>query len=455
MLNNNLPPNLSALKAGWSWLKLGDVCEVNPKLPINKLKDDLDVSFLPMKAVEELSGRIDISDERKLGKVKKGYTYFENEDVIFAKITPCMENGKVAILNKLKNGIGFGSTEFHVLRCSDAVLNKYLFNYLIQSSYRKIAKRNMTGTAGQLRFPKRFIENTEIPLPPLAEQKKIVAKIEELFSELDNGIEQLKKAKQQLKIYRQVVLNWAFSGKLVRGKTADSKGKTEIFKAAEPKVEYNASHPELVSGSNGLPVGWKWVKLGDVAKIKGGKRLPKGESYSEIKTDFPYIRVIDFENMSVKMDDLRYLKKETQNHIKNYFISKKDLYISIAGTIGRVGTIPEKLDGANLTENAAKITEIQNYNLIFLSYLMNSSLVQNQIKTLTISTTQPKLALFRIEKLDLPQPPIQQQLQIVEEIESRFSVADKLEQTIDENLSKSETLRQSILKKAFEGGWCN
>ena len=165
MINNSFPSN-------WSWVKLCDVCEINPKLPNNKFKEDIGVSFLPMKFVEELSGKINVSNERKLDNVRKGYTYFENEDIIFAKITPCMENGKIAIVNKLKNGIGFGSTEFHVLRCSNIILNKYLFNYLIQNSYRKLAQRNMTGTAGQLRVPKRFIENTEIPLPPLPSKKK-------------------------------------------------------------------------------------------------------------------------------------------------------------------------------------------------------------------------------------------------------------------------------------------
>ncbi len=279
----------------------------------------------------------------------------------------------------------------------------------------------------------------DLPLPPLPEQKKIVEKIEELFSGLDIGVASLKKAKEQIRLYRQSVLASAFSGKLTRG--AYLNGVQGVTKAAEPKVDY----------INELPDGWKWVKLGQIAKVKGGKRLPKGEIYSETVTPHPYIRVTDFENMTVNINDLRYLKIATQKQIKNYTISKNDLYISIAGTIGRVGLIPNQLDGANLTENAAKITEIENFSLKYLSYFMNSTFVQNQIKSLTISTTQPKLALFRIEKLDLIQPSMNEQIQIVEEIEKRFSEADNLEKAIDESLAESETLRQSILKQAFEG----
>src|SRR4051794_29807175 len=102
--------------------------------------------------------------------------------------------------------------------------------------------------------------------------------------------------------------------------------------------------------NNQLPKDWKWVKLGEVAKVKGGKRLPKGEPYAVKKTDFPYLRVVDFENMSINQTDLKYLNEHTQKQIKNYTITSDDLYISIAGTIGRVGMIPATLSGSNITE---------------------------------------------------------------------------------------------------------
>ncbi|HEV8512931.1 MAG TPA: restriction endonuclease subunit S, partial [Cyclobacteriaceae bacterium] len=155
-----------------------------------------------------------------------------------------------------------------------------------------------------------------------------------------------------------------------------------------------------------LPKGWKWVKLKEIAEVKGGKRLPKGAEYEDGKTEFPYIRVTDFENNTINQNNLKYLNSKVQNAIKNYTISSEDLYISIAGTIGKVGLVPINLCGANLTENAAKITQIKNINLKYLLCLLNSETVQKQIQKQTIATTQPKLALYKIENLDLILPPI-------------------------------------------------
>ena len=168
-----------------------------------------------MKNVEEESGRMDLSIKKIHNEVKKGYTPFINGDILFAKITPCMENGKVAVADNLQNGIGFGSTEFHVIRLlSNELSKKYFFFFLVQDSFRKIAQRYMKGTAGQLRVPSQYLEQVLIPLPPLNEQKRIVSRLEELFTKLDAGIEYLKKNQILLKKYRQSILKHAFEGKL-------------------------------------------------------------------------------------------------------------------------------------------------------------------------------------------------------------------------------------------------
>ena len=144
------------------------------------------VSFVPMSAVDECLGVIGISEERPLAEVSKGYTAFEDGDVLFAKITPCMENGKVALARNLTNGIGRGSTEFYILRPSHRVLGEYIYHFVRQTRFREEAKRNFTGTAGQQRVPRSFMESVSVPRPPLDEQRKIVgilnraAKIERL-----------------------------------------------------------------------------------------------------------------------------------------------------------------------------------------------------------------------------------------------------------------------------------
>ena len=198
-----------------------------------------------------------------------------------------------------------------------------------------------------------------------------------------------------------------------------------------------------------LPQGWVECQLKDIATVKGGKRLPAGAKYSESITNYPYIRVTNFENMTVNTNDLKYLTPEIQNKIKNYTISKEDIYISIAGSIGKVGIIPDKLDGANLTENAAKI--IHCINKKFLTYILNSIEIQNQISTYTKSTTQPKLALYRIEELKILLPPLKEQKRIVEKIESEFAKIDEGLEHLEQAKEKIKQYRQSVLKSAFEG----
>lgn len=204
------------LPEGWVWKKIADIAFVNPKLPLNDIQDDLEVSFLPMKYVEEVVNKIHLIEFKKYGQVKKGFTPMIDGDVIFAKITPCMENGKIAVVHSLKNGVGFGSTEFHVFRCKQGYLNHYLFYFLIQERIRQEAEKNMTGAVGQRRVPKKFLEELEIPVPPnLEEQHHIVSEIEKRLSVADKLEESIHTALQQAEALRQSILKKAFEGKLV------------------------------------------------------------------------------------------------------------------------------------------------------------------------------------------------------------------------------------------------
>ena len=157
-------------------VKLGECCEINPKKAKDtRLADEIEVSFVSMPSVSE-KGEIDPSDIRKYEVVKKGFTYFAENDVLFAKITPCMENGKGAVAKGLMNGIGFGSTEFHVLRPIEGLSNSYWI-YIITSfkTFRRDAKANMTGSAGQRRTPASFLESYEVSLPPIELQNQFAA----------------------------------------------------------------------------------------------------------------------------------------------------------------------------------------------------------------------------------------------------------------------------------------
>lgn len=176
----------------WPIKKLGEVAEINPKKSeVNGISDLIEVSFIPMQAVDDESGTITDNQVRKLGDVKKGHTYFKSNDVLFAKITPCMQNGKFAIARNLKNGIGFGSTEFHVIRPLDQVLSEWVYLLIRQKSFREEAEKQMTGTAGQQRVPREYLENLEIPVPGIEEQRRIVKKLEKIFDAKKLASEQL------------------------------------------------------------------------------------------------------------------------------------------------------------------------------------------------------------------------------------------------------------------------
>lgn len=170
-------------------VKLGDCCELNPCAPQNL--PNILYSFVPMSAIG-INGEIDNSEYRKLEDLKGGYSYFINGDVLFAKITPCMENGKGAVALNLKNNIGFGSTEFHVLRPKTNVISSYWLYLLTKTDkFRQAAEKSMTGSAGQKRVPISFIRNYQIALPIITEQhriEKIIYKINEILGFLEKKL---------------------------------------------------------------------------------------------------------------------------------------------------------------------------------------------------------------------------------------------------------------------------
>ena len=153
--------------------KLGECTVINPKKSMDtRLKEDLIISFVPMASVGE-DGSIDTSEKKLYREVKSGFTYFIEGDVLFAKITPCMENGKGAVAINLYNGIGFGSTEFHVIRPLEGFTNPvWLYNLSVSKKFRLEAEANMTGSAGQKRTPASFLQNYEIKLPPIELQNQ-------------------------------------------------------------------------------------------------------------------------------------------------------------------------------------------------------------------------------------------------------------------------------------------
>ncbi len=414
-MQNNLPPNLPVLKAGWSWVKLGDIGKVvSGGTPSTKVEEYFDgnISWLtpadltgyPHKFISR--GRRNISEK---GLKSSSAKLIPKGSILFSSRAPI---GYVVIAqNDISTNQGFKN-----LIPKQNVFNEYVYYYLKAS--KQLAESNASGTTFKEISAKSFA-NLPIPLPPLPEQRRIVEKIEELFSELDNGIDNLKKAKAQIKTYRQAVLKFAFEGKLVQGEGKKAKGKSE----------------------NGeLPDGWEFVNLDDAAAINMGQS-PPGTSYNKEGEGMPLINgPVEFGPLPLSKTIMsKFTTKPTK------ICDEHDLILCVRGsTTGRTNIAGFK---ACIGRGVAAIKA--KYNQGYLNYFI---LFKRQfIYDLGTGSTFPSVSASQIKSICFPLAPINQQTQIVEEIERRFSVADKMEAAIEESLKKSEALRQSILKQAFEG----
>lgn len=213
LLNNVFNGNFSANAATWNLRKISDLAEINPRKP--ELSSDTQCTLLPMASVAEVTGALLINDTIKFDEGKRrNLTFMQDDDVIFAKITPCMENGKIALVRNLVNGIGFGSTEFHVLRTGPELLSEYLWYFLVSDDYRAVAQRAMTGAVGQQRVPKAFLAETEILVPPISEQRRLIHLIRENLVVTDNFSEQIDGQLKRSSSLRRALLQAAFTGQL-------------------------------------------------------------------------------------------------------------------------------------------------------------------------------------------------------------------------------------------------
>lgn len=202
---------------------------------------------------------------------------------------------------------------------------------------------------------------------------------------------------------------------------------------------------------------WEIKKISEIATIKGGKRLPKGYILQKENNGHPYITVSDMKENGIILDNIKFVPLEILDKIKNYKIYLNEIYISVAGTIGNVGIVPKELDGANLTENADKFTNIKINQLYFL-YFLKSQFFQNNITNIKTMSAQPKLAIQRLEKISIPVPPLEEQEKIVSILSKQDEVIEKLEKLIDLKVRQKKGLMQRLLSgklrlKGFSGEW--
>lgn len=460
------------LPPGWTWTTLGEIGVLVRGVSYTKGESSKHPAkgLLPILRANNINGEINFDDlvfvpaERvdDEQRVKAG-------DVVIAMSSGSKDLvGKAAIAKSDFDG-GFGAF-CGVFRGSDK-LNRLLLGYFFQTqSYRQAISSFSSGVnINNLR--RQNIESIRLPLPPLPEQHRIVAKIEALFSELDKGVEQLKTAQQQLKVYHQSVLKWAFEGRLTeqwrKSEIRNSKSETarelierirrereERAKAAGKKLKPipPLSEKELAELPR-LPEGWVWVRFGDV--VQSFRRGPFG---STVRKEFfvPFgVKVYEQQNAIYKSEKLgRYfITKEKFRELDSFEVNPGDYVVSCSGTIGRIFKLPKGAPTGIINQALLRIRILSSILTHgFFVNLFESTSFQRRILKDAKGTAMVNIA--GIKDLGLTPFPIcsrDQQHQVVEEIETRLSVCDKLEETIAESLQQAEALRQSILKKAFEG----
>lgn len=393
-MSNKLPKD-------WKWVKMGDIVTLS-SIKHSPIKPE-DLFYIGLEHIEKHTGKL--TSKVGLYKITTIKNKFSKGDILYGKLRP---NLNKVYLSKEE---GVCSTDILVLKLSNECLGKYLHPIMFSTPFVNKMSDNTSGV-NLPRVSTKFILNYEIPLPPLETQHAIVSKIEELFSELDKGIEDLKTAQLQLKTYRQSVLKWAFEGKLTNKKVKDGV----------------------------LPKGWKVVKMSDIIKLSPLKHKPEKDE------DLFYIGLEHIEKHTGKLKSTVGIEKIKT--VKNKFVKGDILYGKLRPNLNKVYLSKE--EGVCSTDILVlKLGE--NCLGKYLHQIMLSTTFVNQMSENTSGVNLPRVSTKFILNYEIPLPSINEQLEIIQEIESRLSVADKMEGNITHSLLQVESLRQSILKKAFSG----
>lgn len=333
--------------------------------------------------------------------------------------------------------------------------NKFLL-FLLYSLKRKILEDAYGGAQPNISSGK--IELMEIPLPPLREQHRIVDKIEELFSDLDKGIESLKTAQQQLKVYRQAVLKSAFMGDFTKDKRAGGKYPKVLSLLMEldtyrVNLKVHLKYPPIQNDNDlpQIPNEWKWVRNEALLKyVTSGSRDWK-KYYNDKGSVF--IRTQDIKTNVLDLNDAAFVLLPKKVEGKRSLVEPNDLLMTITGAnVGRVAIIPKDIPESYVSQSVALMKLLDNRISRYLWYYFQSrTFGEGLVGGLVYGVGRPVLSLENMREVPVALCSVEEQEDIVQEIESRLSVCDKIEENIEQSLLQAEVLRQSILKKAFEG----
>ncbi|PKM24083.1 MAG: hypothetical protein CVV09_16800 [Gammaproteobacteria bacterium HGW-Gammaproteobacteria-13] len=416
----------------WDWnvKRLGDICAVITKgttpTTVGFSYQPTGINFVKVESIDGF-GNIDLKkvahiseeahDALKRSKLREGDILYSIAGAI----------GRTAIV-KLHHLPANTNQALAIVRPEGQIHTPYL-RFALASETQLSHISQISVSSAQANISLKDVSSFSIAFPSPPEQQKISA----ILTAVDDKLGVVARQIEATQTLKQGLMQTLFS----RGVgTQDANGRWE------PHVEFKDS--ELGS----IPSDWTVATVGDVCEVKGGKRLPKGETLTEENTGYPYIRVTDMFMGGVDPTGILYVPSQVQASIARYTISKHDIFISVAGTLGLVGIVPEELDGANLTENADKLTDIK-INRDYLFYCLCSDAIQDLIAREATSNAQPKLALTRIREFSFPLPPDEEQARIATIL---VSVDEKL-RLLSTKRESFLSLKRGLMQKLLTGEW--
>ena len=460
---------MKSIQSEWPIKKLLEVVIFNPKVPKGAIADSQAVVFVPMAAVGPGSNTIDLSQRKIYSEVKKGFTPFCARDVLFAKITPCMENGKSCVVPSIDTSYAFGSTEFYVLRCGTEILPEYLYFLISSVAFRKKAAAQMTGAVGQQRVPLSFLQNIEISLPPLSEQQAIASRLGSLKDSIRTVFDQLERIHVKVDRYHSSVLNFACSGRLKsnekssvvasddflkkilhlrqfqweEGEIAALKRKGKLSNGDRWKSKYRS--PAVVSTDlPELPSGWCWASLNQLSSVITSGSRGWAEFYSDEGAVF--IRSQNINRDTLDLTDVAHVMLPSNAEGTRTKILENDLLVIITGAnVTKAAIVDRPLSEAYVSQHVALIRPVVPELARFMHLsLMNPGWGRRILGKLAYGAGKPGLNLDNLRDLPIAIPPETEVRNVVEYVDG---LLERRKLVVDAG-SKAQKMATSIESSA-------
>jgi len=454
----NSKHNLSELPKGWACARLDDVSDIirGISFPKDAKTKTYQEGYIACLRTANVQREVDWSDLWFVPSefVRRDQQLLQEHDILISTANSLELVGKVCQVRILTHPATLGAF-IAAIRISPLVNPKFFYFQIASSDIQASIRACASTTTNISNVNTNRLKEIQLFTSPLNEQKRIVAKIEELFTRLDAGIEALKKVKAELKRYRQAVLKYAFEGKLTAEWREKNKDKLEpasnllerIAKEREKNTKDKAKKLPPLDTSNlpELPEGWEWTKVHSVCETTSGG-TPSRRKPEYYGGDIPWLKSGELNDGIVKSAEETITRHGLENSSAKIF-PKGTLLIALYGaTVGKLGILG--IDAVTNQAICAIFTPKQLDDKYLFLYLAN---YRNKLLNLRIGGAQPNISQQIIRDIPFPITDFKEQRQIVAEIERHFSIADEVEQTVEKCLKEADRLRQSILKRAFEG----